>query len=153
MADTISKSRLWTARIMSAVVILFMLLDSIFKLIKPAPVVEGTVTLGYSEHHVIPIGVLGLISIILYAVPRTSLLGAVLLTGYFGGAIATNLRVDSPLFTHILFPVYIAILMWGALWLRDEELRKLLLRGPKRYGHRRQQHVAGQGADTNQTGR
>lgn len=83
--NSISKSRLWTARIMSGLVILFMLFDSIFKFIQPAPVVEGTLQLGYAQHHLAVIGTLGLISTILYAIPRTAFLGAVLLTGYFGG--------------------------------------------------------------------
>jgi hypothetical protein len=127
MVTNISKGRLWTARIMSGLVILFMLFDSILKLIKPAPVVEGTVTLGYAEHHILVIGILGLLSTILYAVPRTSFLGALLLTGYFGGVIATQFRVDAPLFTHILFPIYLAVLTWGGVWLRDEKVRKLIL--------------------------
>jgi hypothetical protein len=122
----ISKSRLWTARTMSGIVILFMLFDSIFKFIKPAPVVEGTLVLGYSEHHIIVIGALGLISTILYAIPRTSVMGAVLLTGYFGGVIATHLRLDNPLFSHTLFPVYFAVLAWGGIWLRNEQVRKLI---------------------------
>jgi hypothetical protein len=126
MTTNISKGRLWTARIMSGLIILFMLFDSILKLIKPAPVVEGTVTLGFAEHHIIVIGILGLLSTILYAVPRTSFLGALLLTGYYGGVVATHIRVDSPLFTHILFPVYLAVLTWGGVWLRDEKVRKLI---------------------------
>lgn len=126
MTNKISKSRLWLARIMSWLVILFMLFDSIFKLIKPAPVVEGTLELGYSEHHIIVIGMLGLISTILYALPRTSVLGAVFLTGYFGGVIATQIRVDAPLFTHILFAVYLAVFAWGGLWLRDDRVRNLI---------------------------
>ena len=121
----ISKSRLWTSRIMSGIVILFMLSDSIFKFIQPAPVIEGTLELGYAEHHIAILGTLGLLSILLYAIPRTSILGAVLLTGYFGGVIATHLRLDNPLFSHILFPVYLAILAWGGLWLRNEKLRAL----------------------------
>ena len=121
----ISKGRLWTSRIMSGIVILFMLFDSIFKLIKPVPVVEGTLELGYAEHHIIVMGILGLLSILLYAIPRTSVLGVVLLTGYFGGVIATHLRLDNPLFSHILFPVYLAVLAWGGLWLRNETLRTL----------------------------
>ncbi|MCZ8515209.1 DoxX family protein [Paenibacillus filicis] len=126
MTTNISKGRLWTARIMSGIIILFMLFDSIMKLIKPAPVVEGTVTLGYAEHHIVVIGILGLLSTILYAVPRTSFLGALLLTGYFGGVVATHVRMDNPLFTHILFPVYLAVLTWGGVWLRDENVRRLI---------------------------
>nr|WP_019120440.1 DoxX family protein [Brevibacillus massiliensis] len=126
MANTISRSRLWTARVMRGFVILFMLFDSIVKFVKPEPVVEGTLTMGYAEHHISVIGTLGLLSAILYAIPRTAFLGAVLLTGYFGGAIATNIRVDAPLFTHVLFPVYFALLAWGGIWLRDEKIRKLM---------------------------
>lgn len=124
--NNIPKSRLWTARIMSGLVILFMLFDSIFKFIQPAPVVEGTLQLGYAQHHLAVIGTLGLISTILYAIPRTAFLGAVLLTGYFGGAIATHIRMDAPLFSHVLFPVYLAVLAWGAIWLRNERARKLI---------------------------
>lgn len=126
MTKAISKSRLWTAYIMNGVVILFMVFDSVIKLVKPAPVVEGTLEFGFAEHHIAVIGILGLLSTILYAVPRTSVLGAVMLTGYFGGAIATNLRMDNPLFSYTLFPVYIAILVWGGIWLRDDHLRKLI---------------------------
>lgn len=122
-----SKAKLWTSRVMSGLVILFMLADSIFKFIQPAEVVQGTVDLGYATHHIAIIGMLGLLSILLYAIPRTAILGAILLTGYFGGAIATHLRLDNPLFSHTLFPVYLGILAWGGLWLRDERLRKLLL--------------------------
>ncbi len=126
MTDTISKKRLWTARVMSGIVILFMLADSIFKFIQPEAVVEGTLELGYAQHHLVTIGVLGLLSILLYAYPQTSVLGDLLLTGYFGGAVATHVRMDNPLFSHILFPVYLAILAWGGLWLRDERVRKLI---------------------------
>jgi hypothetical protein len=125
MTQSISKGRLWTGRIMSGLAILFMLFDSILKLIKPPEVVEGTVVLGFAEHHILLIGILGLISTLLYAIPRTTVLGAILLTGYFGGVIATHIRLDNPLFSHILFPVYIAILVWGGIWLRDERVLKL----------------------------
>ncbi|MCB0278491.1 MAG: DoxX family protein [Calditrichaeota bacterium] len=120
-----SNAKIWSARIMAAIVILFMLMDSIFKFIKPAEVIKGTVELGYTEDHIVTIGVLALISTILYAIPRTTILGAILLTGYYGGAIATHFRIDNPLFSHILFPVYLAILMWGAIWLRNEKFREL----------------------------
>jgi hypothetical protein len=123
----ISTSRLWTGRIMSGLVILFMLFDATMKFLKPPVVITTTVDeLGYAEHHIILIGFFALIPTILYAIPRTSVLGAVLLTAYFGGAIATHLRVDNPLFGYTLFPVYIAILMWGGIWLRDERLRSVL---------------------------
>lgn len=123
---TNSKTTIWISWIMSGLVILFMLADSIFKFIQPAEVVQGTIDLGYASHHIAVIGTLGLLSILLYAIPRTAVLGAILLTGYFGGAVATHLRLDNPLFSHILFSVYLGILAWGGLWLRDERLRKLL---------------------------
>lgn len=122
----ISKSRLWTARIVGSLVILFMLMDSIMKFVQPVEVVEGTLILGYAEHHLPILGTLGLISIILYAIPRTSVLGAILLTGYWGGAIATHVRLDNPLFSHILFPVYLGIMAWGAIWLVNEKLQHLI---------------------------
>lgn len=124
-SNTTSKGRLWTARIMSGLAILFMLFDGIFKLIQPDPVVEGTLELGFAEHHITVIGILALVSILLYAYPRTAILGAVLLTGYLGGAIATHVRLDNPLFSHVLFPVYVAVLAWGGLWLRNARLRAL----------------------------
>lgn len=126
MDNAISKSRLWTARIMGWLVILFMLMDSIMKFIQPEAVVQGTLALGYAEHHIAIIGTLALISVLLYAFPRTSLFGAVLLTGYWGGAVATHVRMDDPLFTHTLVPVYMATLAWGSLWLREERVRNLI---------------------------
>src|SRR5687767_2645747 len=124
-APALSKGKLWTARIMGGIVIAFMLMDSIFKLIPNDIVTAGTVELGYQAHHIPVMGTLGLLSILLFAFPRTQILGAVLLTGYFGGAVATHVRLDNPLFSHILFPVYLAVLAWGSLWLRNENLRKL----------------------------
>lgn len=125
LGTSISKGRLWIARIMRWIVILFMLFDSIMKFIQPPAVVEGTILLGYEQHHIPIIGTLGLISIILYAIPLTSILGGVLLKGYWGGAIATHVRLDNPLFSHILFPVYLAILAWGGIWLVNQNLRTL----------------------------
>lgn len=122
----ISKGRVWTARIMSGIVILFMLVDGIGKIAGPEPVVKATLELGFTERHMVVMGVLGLLSTLLYMIPRTSFLGALLLTGYMGGAMAAQLRADTPLFSNLLFPLYVAILFWGALWLRDERLRKLL---------------------------
>ncbi len=122
----VSKGKLWASRIMGALVILFMLMDSIMKLIPNDIVTKGTVELGYQAHHIPVLGVLGLISIVLFIIPRTQILGAILLTGYFGGAIATHVRLDNPMFSHILFPVYLGVLAWGSLWLKNETLRKLI---------------------------
>ena len=122
----VSKKKLWTGRIISALASLFLLLDGIGKLVKPAPVVEGTVTLGYQETVILPLGLVLLACTILYVIPRTSVLGAILLTGYLGGAVATNVRVGNPLFTHVLFPVYFGVLIWGGLYLRDKRLRALI---------------------------
>ena len=112
--------------IISILVILFMLFDVFGKLTKPEAVVKGTMQLGYPESLITPIGIILLMCTILYSIPRTSLLGAVLLTGYFGGAVASNLRVENPLFSNTLFPVYFAILAWTGVYLRNASLRKLI---------------------------
>jgi DoxX-like family len=122
----VSKGRLWTGRIMSALPALFLFVDSVGKLVKPAPVVEGTVQLGYPESVLLGLGIVLLTCTFLYVIPRTAVLGAILLTGYLGGAIATHVRVGSPLFSHTLFPVYVALLIWGGLYLRDDRLRALI---------------------------
>lgn len=126
MENAISKPARWTSYIMSGLVILFMLMDSIMKFVKPAEVIEGTVALGFTEQHLVVIGTVGLISTLLYAFPRTSVLGAVLLTAYFGGAVATHVRMNNPLFSHTLFTVYFGIFVWGGLWLRNRKVRELL---------------------------
>lgn len=118
--------------ILSAVVILFCLFDSFGKFAKPEAVVKGTMDLGYPESTITTIGVILLICIVLYAIPRTALLGAVLLTGYMGGAIATHVRIQNPLFSHILFPLYLGILFWWGLYLRSEKLRRLVKNKPLR---------------------
>jgi hypothetical protein len=125
MENPISKTKLWTSYVMSGLVILFMLMDSIMKFVKPPEVIEGTLALGFGEQHLPIIGALGLISTLLYIFPKTSVLGAILLTGYFGGAVATHLRLNNPLFSHTLFTVYFGILIWGGLWLRNSKLREL----------------------------
>lgn len=117
----------WTSSAMRWLVILFMLFDAIIKFVKPEPVVETTIgQLGYKDHHILVHGLTALIPTILFIFPRTSVLGAILLTAHLGGAIASHVRVDSPLLSHTLFPVYTALLMWGSLWLRDARLRNLL---------------------------
>ena len=121
-----SKTRLWASRIMAGLVILFMLVDSIFKFIPSEEVIKGSTDLGFQEHHLPIMGTLGLISVLLYAFRRTEILGAILLTGYWGGAVATHVRLDNPLFSHVLFTVYLGVLAWGALWLKNEQLRKLI---------------------------
>jgi hypothetical protein len=121
-----SKGRLWTARAMRGIVVLFMLFDGIGKLAQPKQVVEGTLALGFGERRIAAIGVLGLICTILYAVPRTRFLGALLLTGYLGGAVAAQFRVDNPLWSNTLFPIYLAILTWGPLWLMEPKFRSLI---------------------------
>lgn len=125
MQTTVSKTNRWVSYILSGIVILFMLMDSIMKFVQPAEVVEGTIALGFTKDHIIVLGILGLVSTLLYIFPRTSVLGAILLTAYFGGAIATHLRLNNPLFTHTLFTVYFGILTWSGLWLRNKALQKL----------------------------
>jgi len=122
----VSRGRLWTGRIMSALPALFLFVDGVGKLVKPAPVVEGTVQLGYPESILLGLGIVLLTCTVLYVIPRTAVFGAILLTGYLGGAIATHVRVGSPLFSHTLFPVYVALLIWGGLYLRDDRLRALI---------------------------
>lgn len=115
---------------MSAVAILFLLMDGVMKALQLGPAMKATTELGYPARAVSGIGVVELVCLTLYAIPSTSVLGAVLLTGYLGGAVATNVRVGSPLLTHTLFPVYVAVLIWGGLLLRDDRLRALFpLRG------------------------
>jgi hypothetical protein len=121
-----SKGKVWTGRVMAGIVILFMLMDSVFKFVTNEQVTEGATSLGFQVHHLPIMGTLGLLSIILYIIPRTEVLGAILLTGYWGGAIATHVRLDNPLFTHILFPVYLGLLAWGALYLKSERFRDLI---------------------------
>ncbi len=125
MEPGISKGQLWTGRVLSAIVVLFMLFDGIMKFMKPKVVVDTTLQLGYAEHHISVIGFLAVLSAMLYAIPRTSVLGAIVLTGYFGGAIATNFRLDLSLFGNVLFPVYLAVFAWAGLWLRNLRLREL----------------------------
>lgn len=126
MENTISKSARWTSYVMSGLVILFMLFDSIMKFVKPPQVIEGTLALGFGEEHLVIIGTLGLISTLLYAFPKTTIIGAILLTAYFGGAVATHVRLNNPLFSHVLFTVYFGILIWGGLWLRNPKLREVV---------------------------
>lgn len=120
-----SKKVLWVSYIMTALPALFLLFDGVMKLVKPAPVVEATMQLGYPESVIVGIGIALLISTILYIIPQTSVLGAILLTGYLGGAVATHVRVDAPVF-NIIFPVIFGIIIWGGIYLRNAKLRDLI---------------------------
>jgi hypothetical protein len=127
---TSSRKRLWTGRILSGLSGLFLLFDGLIKVLMIAPVVEGSQKLGYPPETMLPIGVIMLIATILYLVPRTAFFGALLLTGHLGGAIATHVRVGDPLFSHTLFPVYLALLLWAGLTLRDPRLEALVRNRP-----------------------
>ena len=122
----ISKGRLWTGRTLSLLAVLFLLFDSVGKLLQVQPAIDGTIQLGYPRDIVFSLGLILFACLAMYVIPRTSVLGALLLTGYLGGAVATHARVENPLFTHVLFPTYVAALLWGGLILRDARLRTLL---------------------------
>jgi len=126
IATPISTRRLWTGRILSGLGALFMVFDGTIHILKIAPVVAAFGQLGYPLGVAATLGIVELICVALYLLPRTSVLGAVLLTGYLGGAIATQVRVGAPLFSTTLFPVYVALLLWGGLYLRDERVSSLI---------------------------
>jgi len=114
---------IWTGRIVSALVVLFLVFDGVVKVLKLAVAVEGTARLGYPAGLVMGIGIVELVCVVAYVIPRTSVLGAILLTGYLGGATATQVRLEDPWF---FFPVVIGVLLWGGLYLRDARLRALI---------------------------
>ena len=111
--DAGNKKRLWTGRVLSGLVVAFLVFDAVIHIMKPSPVVESFAQLGFPLSAAVPLGVLELILIALYVIPRTSVLGAILLTGYFGGAIAAQVRIGAPLFSTTLFPIYVALFIWG----------------------------------------
>ena len=115
----------WAGRVASALVVAFLLFDGGIKAAMLEPAVEGSVQLGYPEATVFGIGLALIVSTALYAVPRTAFIGAILLTGYLGGAVATQVRVEDPWF---LFPAFFGVLVWGGLFLRDKRIRALVLR-------------------------
>ncbi|WP_136622092.1 MULTISPECIES: DoxX family protein [Mesorhizobium] len=124
----VSPGALWTGRALSGVIVLFMIFDGAIKLPPLDIVTQTMVPLGWPADPNVArmLGIIGLISTALYALPRTAVLGAILLTAYMGGAIATNVRVDNPLFSHTLFGVYLGIILWGGLYLRDPRVRALI---------------------------
>ena len=121
-----TKKAVWAARIVSLVPILFLLIDGFMKLINAAPVIEAQSQLGIPQNFTLSIGILELACVLLYIVPQSSILGAILLTGYLGGATAIQMRVSNPLFSHLLFPAYVGAFLWAGLSLRDERLRQLI---------------------------
>lgn len=123
--SSVGRGSRWSGRVLSALAVLFFALDGVMKLFRPSFVVSATIGLGYPESEIVGIGVALLICTALYAVPRTAVLGAVLLTGYLGGAIASKVRIHAPLFD-IGFAVVFAAFVWGGLWLRNQRLRAIL---------------------------
>lgn len=116
----------FVGRILSGLAISFLALDSVMKIVKAPPVLDASARLGIPAELTVGIGLLLLLCTILYSLPRTAVLGAILLTGYLGGAVFTNLRAGQPLFSHVLFPVYFGALLWSGLLLRDPALRELI---------------------------
>ena len=124
----VSKPARWTGRVLSGLVIVFLLFDGAIKLV-PWPIVTETMDkMGYGSSETLArsLGIITIVCTLLYSVPPTSILGAILLTGYLGGAMASHVRIDSPLFSHILFGFYLGLMLWGGLWLRDRRLRSLM---------------------------
>ena len=121
-----NKVLLWTGRVLSILVVLFLVMDSAMKLLDLQVVKTATTQLGWPVALDRLIGGIELVCLVLYAIPRTSILGAILLTGLLGGAIASHLRQGDPLFSHVLFGVYVGLMAWGGLYLRDDKLRALI---------------------------
>lgn len=125
----VSTKSIWAGRILSGLVALLLAFDAVMKIALSQVAVDGTVQLGYPAGVVRGLGIALLGSVILYAIPRTSLIGAILVTGYLGGAVATHVRVGDPWLSHILAPVYVAVMIWGGLVLRETRLRSLVFSG------------------------
>ncbi len=119
-------TRARVGRIVTAIPVLFLVFDIVVKLTVSTPAVDATMQLGWPAGAVLTIGLIELVCFVAYLIPRTAILGAVLMTGYLGGAVATHLRLENPLFSHTLFPIYVAVLLWGGLYLRDARLRALV---------------------------
>lgn len=124
--EKFSKRKIWMGRILTSIGTIFLAFDSLGKIFGVPEAVEGTVKLGYPNHLVPIIGILLLIFSVIYIIPRTRMIGLILLTAYLGGAVATHFRVGNPLLTHVMFPVYISLLLWGGFYLRAESLKTLL---------------------------
>lgn len=125
----ISKRTIWIGRVLSGLAVLFLLMDGIMKFFMdrlPPEALEAGAALQWPMEKMSLVGTILLACTLLYVIPRTAVLGAVLLTGYLGGAIASHVRVSNPLFTHTLFPIYVAVLLWLGLYLRDMRARNML---------------------------
>lgn len=120
-----SNKAVWTSRIMRALVVLFLLMDAAIHLAQPAPVVQAMNQLGFAPGTAVTLGILELVLTVLYLIPRTAILGALLLTGYLGGAVAVHMRVGNPVFEAYIFPALVGALLWGGLLLVDSRLRAL----------------------------
>lgn len=116
----------WAGRILSGIPVAFLVFDVGIKLAHPAFVTVASERIGWPDALTVPLGILLAACTLLYVIPRTAVLGAVLMTGYLGGAIATHLRISDPLFSHTLFPIYVAAMLWGGLYLRDARVRALV---------------------------
>ena len=121
-----SRRAIITGRILTGIVALLLTLDAGIKLVRAKAAIEGSAQLGFTPDQVFVIGVIAAVCLVLYLIPRTAPLGAVLWTGYFGGAILVHFRAGNPLFTHILPPIYVSVLIWGSLYLRDPRVRAVL---------------------------
>ena len=126
--DTVPPSRgqRWAGRVLSGIAVLFLVFDATIHLLKPEPVVKGFAALGYPISVSVPLAIIEFVCVVFYLIPRTSVFGAVVLTGYLGGAIAAQLRVGAPLFSTLLFPIYVALFLWGGLYLRDPVVRSFM---------------------------
>ena len=125
-----AKRTLWAGRILTGIAVAFLTFDTVIKLFVTQAAMDAGAPLGWSVEQMPILAAIEAVCLALYLVPRTAPLGALLWTGYLGGAIATHLRIDNPLFTHILFPTYVAALLWGGLYLRDARVRAVI--GPRR---------------------
>ena len=126
-ASTMGRPAIWSGRVMSGLVVTFLLLASAFpKIFLPEIAMESMRQLGFPQRHLLLLACIEVVGALLYALPRTATAGAILLTALLGGAVAAQLRIDAPTFSHTLFPVYVGALMWAGLWLRDARVRQLV---------------------------
>jgi hypothetical protein len=126
MTAAITNPARWTGRILSGIPMLFLAFDAVIKVAQLPVAVEASARLGFSANAVLGLGIVELACLVLYAFPRTAVLGAAILTGYLGGAVETHVRLGDPVFSHVLVPIYVALMLWGGLALRDRRVRALV---------------------------